>query len=109
MDALVYHYRPRRRETNGRRFPGEREVLTDVGSAGLRVGDVGSPALPVARALVEFRERLGDRPHSKFPALTESEFAEGLARLDADARGRRGGSAVEERYDLVVLERPALE
>ncbi|MDH6131200.1 ubiquinone/menaquinone biosynthesis C-methylase UbiE [Kitasatospora sp. MAA4] len=109
LDALVYTYWPRLRETDAGRFPAEREVLADFTAAGFTVHRVFSQALAVARDLGEFRDRLTDRPQSKFLALTEREFAEGLARLSADALDARRAAAaqpVRERYDLVVLERP---
>ncbi|WP_035795737.1 class I SAM-dependent methyltransferase [Kitasatospora mediocidica] len=108
LDALVYQYWPRLRETDARRFPAEREVLDDFTAAGFTVHRVSSRALPVAAGLGEFRDRLADRPQSKFLALTEREFAEGLARLTSDAEAEAEAvprRPVLERYDLVVLER----
>ncbi|WP_035840749.1 class I SAM-dependent methyltransferase [Kitasatospora azatica] len=102
LDAPVYRYWPRLLQTDARRFPSEAELLADFTGAGFTVHQVRSFAQPVARDLRELRERLVHRPQSKFLALTEAEFAAGLARLDAAGEG---GGPVEERYDVIVLER----
>ncbi|MFI9274649.1 methyltransferase domain-containing protein [Kitasatospora sp. NPDC052896] len=107
LDAPVYDYWPRLRETDAARFPSEGEVLDDFTAAGLAVHRICSHRAPVASGLGEFRDRLALRAESKFDALSPAEFAAGLDRLTAAARAQRPPRPVEERYDLVVLERPA--
>jgi SAM-dependent methyltransferase len=129
LDAPVYRYWPRLLETDAERFPSERQIVEDFTSAAdFAVHRVHSFSRPTALDLREWRERIAGRAQSKFLALTEAEFAAGLARLDAElARGSGGGGGgvadcgggvadggavprgavapVEERYDVIVLER----
>ncbi|GAB2730618.1 class I SAM-dependent methyltransferase [Kitasatospora kifunensis] len=126
LDAPVYRYWPQLLESDALRFPSEGELLADFGSAGFAVHRVHSYAQPVAGDLRGWRDQLVDRPQSKFLALSQEQFAAGLARLDQElaAAGEEAGSgrqvvtgsggrptggrsatAVEERYDVIVLER----
>ncbi|MDH6122609.1 SAM-dependent methyltransferase [Kitasatospora sp. GAS204A] len=123
LDAPVYRYWPRLLETDAERFPSERQIVEDFTPAGFAVHRVHSFSRPVASDLREWRERIGGRAQSKFLALSEAEFAAGLARLDAELAGGGGAGAtgaardggatgdggatapVLERYDVIVLER----
>ncbi|MGF1425544.1 methyltransferase domain-containing protein [Kitasatospora sp. LaBMicrA B282] len=105
LDAPVYRYWPRLLETDAARFPSEQEILADFRPAGFRVHRVHSFAQPVAADLRQWRERVAGRAQSKFLALSEAEFAAGLARVDAEVAGARGSEPVLERYDVIVLER----
>ncbi|MCX4745057.1 methyltransferase domain-containing protein [Kitasatospora sp. NBC_01287] len=131
LDALVYHFWPRLLETDAERFPSEAEILADFTPAGFTVHRVHAFAQPVAADLREWREQVVGRAQSKFLALSEAEFEAGLARLDAALQAASGevsgeasrevaggasggaepspgldpGAPVQERYDVIVLDR----
>ena len=107
LDAVVHDYWPRLREVDGRRFPAEARVPADFTESGFEVVEVTSFAQSVTGSLREYGERMGSRPLAKFAHLAREEFAEGLARLAADAaaESERQPEPVEERYDVAVLRR----
>jgi ubiquinone/menaquinone biosynthesis C-methylase UbiE len=132
LDSPVYRYWPELLAPDARRFPSEAELLADYTGGGcFETAGVLSFAQPIARSLAELRDRYALRAESKFNALSEAEFAAGLARLDAEAAAasipaeaaartngeaavRTGAEAaaptraeVLERYDVLVLERTA--
>lgn len=110
LDADVYSYWPQALEADLRRFPRRDEVVADFATAGFRVRAETSLSLPVAQSLGEYRDRLATRPQSKLAQLSDEEFQAGLRRLTvaaeaaeaSDAAGSEG-SAVSERYDVLVL------
>ncbi|MBH5336718.1 class I SAM-dependent methyltransferase [Streptomyces pactum] len=105
LDAVVYDHWPRLRTIDERRFPGEAEVVADFLSAGFALEEVTSFAQPVTASLAEYHARLTGRPQSKFTHLTDEEFHQGLARLEAAARTEApdGPRPVLERYDVAVF------
>ncbi|MEV6394903.1 class I SAM-dependent methyltransferase [Streptomyces sp. NPDC051907] len=107
LDALVYDYWPRLRTIDERRFPGEEEAVADFVSAGLALDEVTSFAQPVAASLAEYHAKLVGRPQSKFTHLTDEEFHQGLARLEAAAWSEASDNPrpVLERYDVAVFSR----
>lgn len=128
LDAPVYRYWPQLLASDALRFPTEGELLADFGAAGFAVHQVRSYAQPVAADLRSWREQVAGRAQSKFLALSGEQFAAGLARLDEELReelgeelgvelaggdaadgdapgGVRSAAAVQERYDVIVLER----
>ncbi|MFE9423101.1 class I SAM-dependent methyltransferase [Kitasatospora sp. NPDC006697] len=109
LDSPVYTYWPQLLAVDSRRFAGEAELVADFAGAGFGLLAVHSFAQPIAGSLAELRERYALRAESKLRALSEGEFAAGLARLAA-AAAAGGGGPVLERYDVLVLElatRPA--
>jgi hypothetical protein len=105
LDALVYHYWPGLLEADRDRFPGQDEVIADFKSAGFTVTRLMSFAQPVTSSLREYHARLAIRPQSKFSFLTDTEFSEGLHRLEHDALAEPSArpAPVNERYDMLVL------
>ncbi|MFF8713122.1 class I SAM-dependent methyltransferase [Streptomyces sp. NPDC015184] len=108
LDALVYDYWPRLRESDEQRFPSRAEVLDDFAAAGFAVRTVISFARPVTAGLRDYHARMTSRPQSKFTRLTAEEFEDGLRRLAADARDEPATRPVPvtERYDVAVLSLP---
>ncbi|MGW1187680.1 class I SAM-dependent methyltransferase [Streptomyces sp. NPDC002559] len=108
LDALVYDYWPRLRESDEQRFPSGAEVLDDFAAAGFAVRTVTSFARPVTTGLRDYHARMTSRPQSKFTRLTAEEFGDGLRRLAADARNEpvTRPVPVTERYDVAVLSLP---
>ncbi|MCC9305738.1 methyltransferase domain-containing protein [Kitasatospora sp. RB6PN24] len=108
LDSPVYRYWPELLAHDARRFPAEAELLADfTGDGRFEVTRVFSFAQPIARDLAELRDRYALRAESKFGALSEAEFAAGLARLDGEVPVGAAHGEVLERYDVVVLERAA--
>lgn len=107
LDALVYHYWPRLRNSDERRFPGREEVVADFAACGFALRQIDSLAQPVTASLREFHARMTTRPQSKFTRLTAAEYDEGLRRLaiDAAAEPEDAPRPVRERYDIAVFAR----
>lgn len=102
LDAVVYGFWPEVRVGDERRFVSGTELLGEFEAEEFEVRDTLSFAQPVAESLREYRERLAARPQSKFEALTEAQFADGLARM---TRAGGPGGPVLERYDVMVATR----
>ncbi|MFI1380654.1 class I SAM-dependent methyltransferase [Embleya sp. NPDC020886] len=107
LDALVYHYWPRLRDSDERRFPGREEIVADFAACGFTVREITSFEQPVTASLREFHTRMTTRPQSKFTCLTDADYDEGLRRLalDAAAESETTPRPVRERYDIAVFAR----
>ncbi|WP_282697997.1 class I SAM-dependent methyltransferase [Streptomyces sp. CC208A] len=105
LDSLVHTYCPRLRAVDERRFPGEDEPAADFAAGGLDLLGAASFAQPVTASLTAYHARLATRPRSKFTHLTDAEFRDGPARLEAAARAERATAPepVLERYDVAVF------
>jgi ubiquinone/menaquinone biosynthesis C-methylase UbiE len=107
LDALVYTYWPQALAADRTRFPAKHEVIADFAAEGFAVRADTQLSQPVAANLRQYYERLIARPQSKLAALSDADFEEGLLRLQLAAAAEPADAPpVQERYDVLVLERP---
>jgi ubiquinone/menaquinone biosynthesis C-methylase UbiE len=104
LDALVYTYWPQALNADRLRFPARDEVVEDFAEAGFSVRADTQLSQPVAASLRQYYERLTARPQSKLAALSDEDFEQGLARLQAAAAAEPvDAPPVHERYDVLTL------
>jgi ubiquinone/menaquinone biosynthesis C-methylase UbiE len=106
LDSSVYQYWPELLESDRRRFPSEDEITAEFVRAGFDLFAATSFSQPVAKDLGAYRDRMRERPQSKFAFITDEQFRDGLGRMDEDIP--RSRTPVEERYDVLVYERSAM-
>lgn len=107
LDALVYHYWPQLRGFDVRRFPSLEELEPEFSAGRFSLVDVRSFSQPVYESRRAYHVALSLRPQSKFLSLAAHEFEAGLAALWRDAVAEPSPTPIEERYDVLALQRAA--
>jgi ubiquinone/menaquinone biosynthesis C-methylase UbiE len=101
-DVLHFRYFPASR-AHAETFPTIDATVDAFATAGFRKQALESVAQVSARSLAEFRDRVRTRADTTLQAISDDEFAAGLAALDRDVAAETGPAPVISRLDLLVL------
>ena len=89
LDSYLYQrFFPEARAFDERRFPTRDGLVREVGAAGFSHGRFETVTQRVADSLKAYREKVALRAHSDLQAISDGQFAAGLARLDEWIAGR---------------------
>jgi SAM-dependent methyltransferase len=105
-DSPLYRFWPQLRRVDGFRYPTLRDVLVSFRDAGFSDITLEPVTQHLGDSLAAYRERAALRGLSKFAYLTDEEFEQGLARIDA-AAGVHDEPVVDRLEVLVLRRRPA--
>ncbi|WP_035737301.1 class I SAM-dependent methyltransferase [Glycomyces arizonensis] len=104
-DLLLYRYFPRTREIDGALFPTRAETADLFAAAGFEESALVEVHHRSAESLAEYVERQRMRALSVYEHLTDEEYEEGMAAMEADAAAETEPVPVEAECDLLVLSR----
>ena len=86
-------------------FPTIEQVERDFGAAGFTLESVEAIPQQTSSTLAATRDRVALRADTTLRGISDSAFAQGLARLDKEIAGTGGAEPVTDWLDLVVLRR----
>jgi ubiquinone/menaquinone biosynthesis C-methylase UbiE len=101
-DVLHFRYFPASRR-HAETFPTIEETIDAFAAAGFRMEALESVPQTSAASLAEFRDRVRLRADTTLQAISDDEFAAGLAALDRDVAAETAPAPVISRLDLLVL------
>lgn len=101
-DVLTFRYFPGARRI-AETFPTMDQTVAAFAPAGFRMEALQSVPQISASSLREFRDRVRTRADSTLQAISDEEFAHGLAALDAEVAAETAPTPVVDRLDLLVL------
>jgi ubiquinone/menaquinone biosynthesis C-methylase UbiE len=104
-DLLLYRYFPRSRDIDAEVFPTLDETVVLLKEAGFSHAGLSEVHHRSADSLAEYAERQRMRALSVYEHLTEAEYREGLAALEADALAETTPQPVEADCDLLAFTR----
>lgn len=104
-DLLLYRYFPRTREIDMELFPTLGETVTVFADAGFAHAGLLEVHHRSADSLAEYTERQRMRALSVYEHLTDEEYRDGLAAMEADAAEETAPRPVEAECDLLAFTR----
>lgn len=104
-DLLLYRYFPRTRQIDLELFPTLAETVALFDAAGFEHTALAEVRHRSAESLAEYAERQRLRALSVYEHLTEAEYEDGIAALEAEAAAETKPRPVEADCDLLVLTR----
>ncbi|MDA1360087.1 class I SAM-dependent methyltransferase [Glycomyces luteolus] len=104
-ELLLYRYFPRTRDIDAAVFPTLEETVDVFAEAGFAHSGLTEVHHRSADSLSEYAGRQRMRALSVYEHLTDEEYREGLAALEADAVAETSPRAVESECDLLVFTR----
>jgi ubiquinone/menaquinone biosynthesis C-methylase UbiE len=104
-DLLLYRYFPRTRDIDAEVFPTLEETVRVFADAGFAHAGLTEVHHRSADSLAEYAGRQRMRALSVYEHLTDQEYRDGLAALEADAIAETAPRAVESECDLLAFTR----
>ncbi|WP_026931393.1 class I SAM-dependent methyltransferase [Glycomyces tenuis] len=104
-DLLIYRYFPRTKEIDTALFPSRAETAELFAEVGFDEAALVEVHHRSSDTLAEYAERQRMRALSVYEHLTDEEYEEGMAALEADAAAETEPTPVEAECDLLVLAR----
>ncbi|GAA2146368.1 class I SAM-dependent methyltransferase [Glycomyces algeriensis] len=104
-DLLLYRYFPRTRDIDAEVFPSLEETVRVFADAGFAHAGLSEVHHRSADSLAEYAGRQRMRALSVYEHLTDEEYRDGLAALEADALAETAPSPVESECDLLAFTR----
>lgn len=104
-DLVMYRYFPRSKKIDTVLFPSHAEIVERFARAGFEATALVEVHHRSAESLAEYVERQRMRALSVYEHLTDREYREGMAAMEADAAAETEPVPVESECDLLVLTR----